>query len=144
MQFTSTLLAAVLAATAAVAAPTPAVKSMMVNGQWTINGFTRTCDDADTSCEYRFGINRNDGTLAPICDYTVTGAPASQAPANGIVCGAFTVSSAWSGQFGPGNGFTTFAVVADREIIYPAYSDSQLVNGAAVEPDQSYTPQALP
>ena len=30
-----------------------------------------------------------------------------------------------------------------RQIVYPAYSDAELVDGKAVTPDKSYTPQAL-
>ena len=58
--------------------------------------------------------------------------------------GPFTVGSGWSGQFGPGNGFTTFSVVRGGLIAYPAYRDVQLANGKSVRPDQSYTPQNLP
>ena len=142
MYFTSTLLAAVLA-TASVAAPTPAVQSQMATGTWTIQAFTRTCNAADTSCNYSFTVNPNDGTKQ-LCTYTVTGAPASRATKNPAACGAYQISSQWSGQFGPTNGFTTFAVVKGRQIIYPAYSDREITNGKAASPDKSYTPQNLP
>ena len=146
MRLTKTFLTAVLATSTAYAAPAPALasKSMMATGEWTLNGFTRTCNADDTSCTYHFGINKNDGTLAPVCEYAVSGAPASRAPANGVVCGNFTVSSSWSGQFGDGKGFTTLAVIEGSQIIYPAFTDVQLVNGGVVSPDQSYVPQILP
>lgn len=34
-------------------------------------------------------------------------------------------------------------LIDHSSIIYPAYTDAQLVNGQAVSPDQSYTPQAI-
>ncbi|KAL6718708.1 hypothetical protein ACLMJK_002942 [Lecanora helva] len=139
------LLAAATAITSSLAAP--AGKSMMAadTPQWTIESFKRTCDSSDTSCDYSYSINTHTADAVP-CSYTVTGSPASQASYNNIQCGAFTVSSNWSGQFGPGNGFQTLAIVNEqsRLIAYPAYRDSQLVNGQIVSPDQSYTPQNLP
>ena len=43
-------------------------------------------------------------------------------------------------------GFTTLSVVdsAAKTIVWPAYTDKQLVNNTVVTPDQSYTPQNLP
>ena len=146
MLLTTTLVAGILAATTALAAPAPApaVKSMMAAGEWTLAAFTRTCNGDDTSCDYAFGININDGSPATDCRYTVAGAPASHAPTNSVACGAFRVGSTWSGQFGPDRGFTTLSVVLGTQIAYPAYTDQQLVNGVAVTPDQSYVPQNLP
>jgi len=113
--------------------------------QWVIQGFTRTCNAADTSCTVSFAVNTQQSP-ATACSYTVTGSPASQASTNGITCGPYTISSGWSGQFGPGNGFTTWSVVdfSKRLIVWPAYNDRELVNGAAVTPDKSYAPQNLP
>lgn len=71
------------------------------------------------------------------------GSPANRESYTSIRCGKFTVSSAWSGQFGAGNGFTTLAVTDDESIVFPAYTDKQVVNGVAVSPDQSYAPQDL-
>lgn len=121
-----------------------AVSAMAAVPQWTIKSFTRNCNAADTSCTVSFGI---DTQTAPVtsCSYTVTGAPASQASTSGITCGPYTISSGWSGQFGPGNGFTTWSLVdwSQHLIAWPAYSDRELVNGAAVTPDKSYSPQTL-
>ncbi|KAI1073799.1 small secreted protein [Whalleya microplaca] len=146
MQFTTTILAAILSATA-LAAPTPAaeVKSAMADvPQWTIEGLKRVCDQADTSCTWSFGIDTH---LAPTtaCSFTVTGSPASRTGSSGHVCGDYTVSSGWSGQFGEGNGFTTLSVVdfGKKLITWPAYTDKQLANGAVVTPDLSYAPTVL-
>lgn len=68
----------------------------------------------------------------------------SHAPYAGVACGDYTIGSTWSGQFGPGEGFTTLSVVRGGEIVYPAYKDSQLVDWVVVKPDQSYTPVKLP
>ena len=146
MQFTTTVLASILAATGALAAPAPVAgaKSMMAAGEWTIAGFTRTCNGDDTSCDYAFGVNLNDGSPVTDCKYTVTGAPASHAPTNSVACGPFQIGSSWSGQFGPDQGFTTLSVVMGTQIVYPAYTDAQLQNGVTVSPDQSYVPQNLP
>ncbi|KAG6986638.1 hypothetical protein G7Y79_00075g099100 [Physcia stellaris] len=144
MHFQPLLLAA-LAAIPALSAPTPAEKSMMAAAapQWTIKSFVRTCNAGNTSCNYAFSIDTHSAPATP-CAYTVTGNPASRASYNNVKCGAYTISSNWSGQFGDGNGFQTLAVVNGRTIVYPAYTDKQLVNGKVVTPDQSYAPQNLP
>ncbi|KAK3379050.1 hypothetical protein B0T24DRAFT_144615 [Lasiosphaeria ovina] len=149
MYFTTSILG-FLAATTALAAPAlssradGSVSAMAAVPQWTIKSFTRSCNAADTSCNVSFGVDTH---LAAVtnCAYTVTGSPASQATTGGISCGPYTVSSGWSGQFGPGNGFTTWAVVdqAQRLIVWPAYQDRELVNGVAVTPDKSYAPQNI-
>ncbi|KAK4247434.1 hypothetical protein C7999DRAFT_41206 [Corynascus novoguineensis] len=150
MHFSTALVGIVAAASIAVAGPTlkaraNAVSAMAEAPEWIIQSFTRTCNKDNTSCLVSFGVNTQ---IAPPtnCSYTVTGSPASQAPTNGITCGPYTVSSSWSDQFGPKNGFTTWAVVDHkrRVIVWPAYSDRELVNGQAVTPDKSYAPQALP
>jgi len=108
---------------------------------WTIKDFTRTCDKTDNKCTYAYTIATPSGSQ--LCKYDVTGWPASRTEVPARACGGFQVSSAWSGQFGEGNGFTTFAVTNHDLIIWPAYSDKQIVNGKAVKPDQSYTPAKL-
>ncbi|KAL8812521.1 MAG: hypothetical protein Q9223_001003 [Gallowayella weberi] len=145
MQF-STFFLATFAAIPALSAPAPATEvSMMAAAapQWTIKSFVRTCDTANTSCNYSFNIDTHAGATTP-CTYAVTGDPAARASYNNVECSAFTISSTWSGQFGPNNGFQTLAVVNGRTIVYPAYTDNQLVDGRVVSPDQSYTPQNLP
>ncbi|EKG09800.1 hypothetical protein MPH_13123 [Macrophomina phaseolina MS6] len=146
MQFTTLFLGALAAASSAVAAPANLEAKLMtaVASQWTITDFTRTCNQADTSCHISFGINRNDGSAVQKCAYDVTGQPASRTDYNSVACGPYTISSGWSGQFGPDAGFTTLAVTDKKQIIYPAYTDKQLASGQAVKPDQSYAPQALP
>jgi hypothetical protein len=145
MQLTTILLAAAVTA-GTIAAPAPAsAKSMMANvAEWTIERMVRTCNAANTSCKWSFSIDTHTANPTP-CQFTVTGSPASQAPANGVHCGVFTVSSGWSGQFGPGNGFTTLSVVdySGKLIVWPAYTDKQLANGVVVTPDQSYAPATL-
>lgn len=104
MQFTSTLLAAILA-TAALAAPLETRAS-----SWTMQKFTRTCTGTST-CHYTYSINLNDGSKATSCAYDVkSGSASAQDTSYAVTCGAFVISSGWSGQFGPGNGFSTLAV----------------------------------
>ncbi|KAI9369293.1 hypothetical protein BJX61DRAFT_520169 [Aspergillus egyptiacus] len=141
------LLFAALACSTTLAAPTPSgpAKSMMVeNTQWTIEDMKRVCDDADTECTWTFGIDTPSGSTD--CTYVVTGSPASQANGGPEHCGDYTITSGWSGQFGPEDGFTTLSVVHEesRQIIWPAYRDDQLEGGEVVKPDQSYTPSVLP
>lgn len=145
MQLTTILTSALLSATA-LAVPTQArTDSKAVRAAaatWTIEGTKRVCNTADTSCTWTFGVNNGTGTTQ--CTEVVTGSPASQTNGGPATCGVYTVTSGWSGQFGAGNGFTTFAVVnygADL-IVFPAYTDTQVAGGAVVTPDQSYTPQA--
>ena len=127
------------------AAATAGAKSMMASvPEWTIEWMVRTCNGADTSCNWSFSIDTHTGNPTA-CQFTVTGSAASHAPANGVHCGVYTVSSGWSGQFGPGNGFTTLSVVdyTQKLIVWPAYTDKQLANGVVVTPDQSYAPATL-
>ncbi|CZT14809.1 uncharacterized protein RCC_00758 [Ramularia collo-cygni] len=143
MQFTTTFLAVLATAGSALAAPAPAADvSMMAAGStWTMQNFKRAC--ASGTCNYSFAINTNDGSAATACAYKVTGNPASRASYQNVKCGAFTIGSNWSGQFGEGNGFQTLSVVRGKQILYPAYTDKQLASGQVVKPDQSYTPQNL-
>ena len=114
MKFTiaTTLLTSILA-TGAIAAPAPAqVQAMAQAGTRTITNMKRVCDSKDTTCTWSFGIV--DAGVSTGCGFTVKksgNTPASQAPNKGTNCGAYRISSGWSGQFGPGNGFTTLSVV---------------------------------
>ncbi|KAI1192482.1 hypothetical protein F5X97DRAFT_329597 [Nemania serpens] len=134
MQFSTAALAAILSASTIFAAP-------VAIPNWTITAFKRVCDKADTSCTWSFGINTNTGAAVTPVKYVVKGSPASQTdltvPTN---FGAFTVTAGWSGQFGPGNGFTTLAVAnnANHQISWPAYTDAELASGKAVTPDKSW------
>jgi hypothetical protein len=60
------------------------------------------------------------------------------------MCGSYTVTSGWSGQFGAGNGFTVLAVkdTTANLIAYPSYTDNQLAGGAVVA-DQAWATQPL-
>lgn len=151
MKFSTTILAAVLSASA-FAAPAPEVEArdtpavnMMVAAtpQWTIEKMKRVCGSG--VCTWSFTIDNHVSAVTP-CTFKVKGSPATQTDSSGNVCGVYTVSTGWSGQFGAGNGFTTLAVVDNtkKQIIYPAYTDKQLASGKVVTPDQSYTPQNLP
>ena len=147
MQGITTILGLVAAASMAIAAPANAVSANPAVAQWTIEGFTRTCNAADTSCTVSFTVDTHAGPSPQTgCSYVVTGSPASQTDVkNPVTCGPYSVTSGWSGQFGPGNGFTTWAVVnyAQRLIIFPAYSDSEIKNGVTYTPDKSYSPQTF-
>jgi len=141
MQFTTAIVS--LLATVALASPTPraASKSMAADTtEWTFTSVKRPCNTADTLCTWSFGIN--DGTTTTACAFNVTGSPADETNLDspGATCGAYTITTGWSGQFGAGNGFTTLGVVnyAAKLLAYPAYTDAQLAGGATVTPDQSY------
>jgi hypothetical protein len=149
MHFNAVFLGLVASASTAFAAPalnsrSGAVSAMAAVPEWTIESFTRTCNEDDTSCDVSFGINTQ---TAPVtdCTYTVTGTPASQASTSDIKCGPYTLTSSWSDQWGPENGFTTWSLIDwdNRLITWPSYADRDLVNGQAVTPDRSYAPQAL-
>ena len=108
---------------------------------WTFEGMKRTCDCCGRKCHWSFTINTHEGehALTP-CEFITSaseGKPASQSPQTGVMCGDFRVMTGWSGQFGPGNGFTTLSVLRiwSREIAYPAYEDKTLGNGTVVTPD---------
>ncbi|KAL6827942.1 hypothetical protein V8C40DRAFT_286808 [Trichoderma camerunense] len=147
MQITKSLVATLFAASTAFAAPTPADKSMMAAvPEWTITNLKRVCNTANTSCTWTFGVDTHLAT-ATSCTYTVTAtANASQASGGPVTCGPYTITSSWSGQFGPTNGFTTFAVTdfSEKLITWPSYTDVQVQGGKVVSPNQSYAPANLP
>ncbi|KAL2272075.1 hypothetical protein VTJ83DRAFT_1446 [Remersonia thermophila] len=120
------------------------VSAMADVPQWTLQSFQRTCNKEDTFCTVTFHVNNKLEPRTP-CMYSIKGASASRAPVNGITCGPYTISSGWSGQFGEGNGFTTWSIVDwnKRLIVWPAYADHELVNGQIVTPDKSFAPQTL-
>ncbi|RDA95694.1 hypothetical protein CP533_1117 [Ophiocordyceps camponoti-saundersi (nom. inval.)] len=146
MQLTSTLIASILAASTAMAAP--AAKSMMATDpNWTIEHMQRVCKQDGSQCTWDFKINTH---LSKSTDCKlVVGATekvrANRANGGPVKCGDFTVTSGWSGQFGEGNGFTVLSVVDEKKrlIIYPGYTDKQLEKGQVVEPDQSYSAQRI-
>ncbi|KAJ5995415.1 hypothetical protein N7481_002392 [Penicillium waksmanii] len=146
MQITQVLFSTLVAASAVMAAPAETSKNMMAaSPQWTIRNLKRVCNGADTSCTWNFGIQV--GTAATkSCTYVVKGATASERNGGPSACGVYTITSGWSGQFGPDNGFTTLSVVNNdsRQIVWPAYTDKQLDGGKVVKPDQAYSPAALP
>lgn len=111
MQMKNLLVSSLLSATA-LAVPTTqqqgraAAKSMMADATtWTITSLSRTCDAALTTCTWAFGINN--GTATTPCTEVVTGTPATETNGGPATCGIYTVTSGWSGQFGPGNGFVS-------------------------------------
>ena len=147
MKFTAAAITAILPL-AALSSPTKRAGAVSMSAdvpQWTMQTFKRACDDADTSCTWSFGINANNGGAAAPCEFTVKalpdGTPASRAPqTDGVACGAYTVTSGWSGQFGEDNGFTTLSVVdwGNQLISWPSYSDKDLAGGKVVSPDRSF------
>ena len=120
MQFTTTVLAFLAAASTSLATPVPepaADVSMMAAAgtTWTIQNFKRTCTADAKSCNYSFAINTNNGSAATACNYKVTGNPAARAPYNSVACGAFKIGSTWSNQFGAGQEFQTLSVVKNKQ-----------------------------
>ncbi|KAK4221282.1 hypothetical protein QBC38DRAFT_492362 [Podospora fimiseda] len=151
MLFTTALLGLLATSPALAAPPSPrsaeVVSAMADTPQWTIGSFKRTCNTQDTWCIYSFTLpNIDDAATGFGCTHIVEGTPASRASINGQTCGPYTVSSAWSGQFGEDKGFTTFSIVhyAKRLIVWPAYADWEVKNGTVVVPDKSYAPAVLP
>lgn len=148
MQFTQTIIAAIFAASTAYAAPTAASATSMAAAapEWSFLNFQRVCNSDDTSCTWTFGVNENKGNPDHACKFVVTGSTASQRAGGPAACDDYTITSGWSGQFGPGNGFTTLAVVNNRErlIAYPAYTDKELASGKPVSPNRKYPAQNLP
>ncbi|KAI2611478.1 uncharacterized protein GGS25DRAFT_519786 [Hypoxylon fragiforme] len=124
--------------------------SVAVDAEWTIEGLSRTCDDADTTCLWTFGIDTNEeGAEVVAANYTVNAssdAPASRAIGGPEAFGNYTVTSTWSGQFGEGEGFTTLSVIDYGKglIVYPGYRDVEIPNGKVYTPDKSYPVQQIP
>ncbi|QPG98380.1 hypothetical protein C2857_007550 [Epichloe festucae Fl1] len=153
MHFTQTIVAALFAATSVVGAPAPApveISMMASSGipDTTFEGVVRHCDDKDNNCTVEFTINPKRFSKTGVKFVTVRNGNVGASRNNGAAqnFGDYTVTSGWSGQFGEGKGFTTFAVVdnKDRLITYPSYTDVELANGHQVTPDKSYKPANLP
>lgn len=123
----------------------PTVDMEYDDQKWTIRCLRRTCNHHDTVCEWYFYIDT--GYHDPTeCHFHVEGQHASQTDTQGHRCGHFTVSSGWSGQFGPGEGFTVLSVVhqAQKLIAWPGYTDKQLEAGETVFPDLEFPVSRLP
>lgn len=137
MQVSQFLLATGLFASSILAAP-------ITSADWTILDMKRVCNGENTSCTWTFGIDS--GLDITDCTFIVEATDASHANGGPSTCGAYTVSSGWSGEFDPTNGFTTLSVANEEigQIIWPAYTDEQLADGNVVKPDQSYPPTAFP
>lgn len=123
--------------------------SAAAGAQWTIVNFNRPCNAADTSCTYYISVDRHTGAGLEAGAITVTAASQAsraQVPPTPLGVGNLVVSAGWSGQFGEGNGFTTLAVVDEKQrlIVYPAYTDKEMAGGAVVKPDRSYPVINLP
>lgn len=121
---------------------------------WTIHDLTRHCDDSDTVCGWSFIINTNCPSLAPTpCSFTIKslgpGVPASRSPKHekgqDELCGPYEVHSSWSGQFGPGQGFTTLSVIdgGNKLVAYPAYRDDLFGKDKTTVPDVEVAVYAL-
>ncbi|EMR66811.1 hypothetical protein MGN70_010861 [Eutypa lata] len=146
MQFSSAFITAILSATA-LATPVPAAesKSMMAAApEWTIAGLKRTCNAADDSCAWTFSVNTHLAAATP-CSFTVKGKGASKTNISGQKCGPYTVGTGYDGKTFPGNGFTVLSVVdyTKKLIVWPGYTDVELVNGKVVSPDKSYAPATV-
>lgn len=150
MQLSSIL--TLLAATAATALPSrraEQTKSMMADApEWTIESLKRNCKGDDSRCVFEFYVNTHKAD--PVwCKFAIDapeGEKASQTDGPAQECGPFTVTSGWSGQFGPDEGFTVLSIVnyETRLIIWGGYTDKQVASGKPVKPDQSYAPVSIP
>ncbi|ORY70379.1 uncharacterized protein BCR38DRAFT_421880 [Pseudomassariella vexata] len=132
MQFTTALLTAVLSATS-LAAPAPIDARAT---QWTIKSLTRTCTAGTRgTCTWSFNISPTASAVVHCALTTVGDGTHDATKTNGgpVQCGRYSVSTGWSGQFGPG--FTTMAVVdqSAKLIGYPSYTDAELAGGKAAD-----------
>jgi hypothetical protein len=133
-----------LAPATILAAPAPAVMPTISN-VWTLTGFKRVCDAGDNKCSWSFGVatygTTPDSGVAG-CKYDTFRADsdtgASQVSAGPVTCGAYTITSNWSDQFGAENGFTAMALKGYGKIVFPAYTDASLNGGKVVSPDLSF------
>ncbi|EAA29113.1 hypothetical protein GE21DRAFT_3714 [Neurospora crassa] len=121
---------------------------------WTIHSLSRNCDDADTVCDWSFIIDTHCPSFAPTpCSFSIKSlgpdVPASRSPkhekSQDDLCGPYEVHSSWSGQFGPGEGFTTLSVIDDgnKLVAYPAYRDDLFGKEDAAVPDVEVAVYAL-
>ncbi|KAK2606427.1 hypothetical protein QQS21_003120 [Conoideocrella luteorostrata] len=153
MKTTQTILATLLAASSVFAAPARTVQGADILKtkadvqaqfapapvpKWTIEGMQRSCASDDSSCTWNFRINTHVASET-VVSYVVNGPGASRANGGPSNFGDFTVTSNWSGQFGDGQGFTTFSTVDNKDglIAFPAYTDAEVQSGGVVA-DRDY------
>lgn len=130
MLFTKPFVAAILATTASAAA----VKR---DANWTIRDTSRACAGDYSSCTWSFTIDNNmgDQTGCTFVTYAHDGQGADRASGGPSDCGVYQgITSGWSGQFGDGNGFTTFAAKRyDHNVIgFFSFTDAEVANGQHV------------
>lgn len=124
--------------TSPVPAPTPAVAG------WTLRDVKRPCNKEDTKCDWSFLIDThrqdNPPTSCTFHALRFRSDPASKSPFGALCGGRYRITGRWSGQFGPGNGFTTLSVVDEKLklIAFPAYTDGELEDGRMVKPDVGF------
>ncbi|TAQ85044.1 hypothetical protein B7494_g6628 [Chlorociboria aeruginascens] len=108
---------------------------------WTLQSFTRTCNDAVNTCQYAFGVNKNDKSPTISCAYTINGTKDTSARVTDyheVSCGVETpyeLNQGWDN-----NTKSITLVVTDKSISFYAffgYTGAQLVDGQAVSPDET-------
>lgn len=124
--------------------PDPQAPPPKTGEEWTIVDFTRDCGAQNATCKVSFSVDRKDGSKPEVCKYEQKGPEGAVAEQK--CSDSFTVASQWSGQFGPGEGFSTLSVIIKNKslIVWPAYKDSEITPGKAVKPDKSYPVHKLP
>ncbi|VUC24295.1 unnamed protein product [Clonostachys rosea] len=147
MQFSKTLLS-LLPASLALAGPAPRpadLKSMRADEpDWIIESLKRTCNDADTQCDWTFRINTQ-GADSTDCTYSVQGSPASHATGALERCGVFTVQAGYNDQLGEDKKYYAVSIHDEARglIVFASYSVEQIEGGQIVSPDQRYSPISL-
>lgn len=101
---------------------------------WSLEHLIRWCYFDNRLCLWEFSINTGVGTPS-FCMHAVasTGAKlANEHDGCPTDCGDFRVTSGWSGQFGPGEGFTTLSVIntAQAKVAFFSYKDTEVESGA--------------
>ncbi|EFY88781.1 hypothetical protein J3459_013832 [Metarhizium acridum] len=140
MKATQTILAGLVAASSAMAAPARAIQSGDVVRtkaafqaqfspapvpKWTVEEVQRACAPDDGSCTWHLLIDTHVAGKTDV-NFVVDGPGASRNNGGPQDFGDFTITSGYDPA-----GFTTFSAVDNKDglIAFPAYSDAEVANG---------------
>jgi len=109
--------------------------------EWTLQNFTRACNDDANTCLYDYTINENDSTAPFRCTYTIDGTSATSARVMNYTQKTCDGSTQYSlNQGWDYNTDSMTLVPTDTFINYYAffgYTTSQMVDGQVVTPDET-------
>ncbi|KAL3427049.1 hypothetical protein PVAG01_00558 [Phlyctema vagabunda] len=110
---------------------------------WTLEAFTRTCNDTSNICRYTFGVNKNDGRGASRCLYNIPGldgASARTTDYHDVACSPgsrYSLNQGWDRRTSSLTLVVTDTSTNPKFYAFFGYTGAELINGRKVAPDRS-------